>query len=43
MIRKAVIVATLAALSVGLAACNTVKGLGEDIGSVGRAGEKAID
>lgn len=25
------------------AACNTVKGLGEDISSVGRAGEKAID
>lgn len=26
-----------------LAACNTVQGVGEDIGSVGRAGEDAID
>lgn len=25
------------------AACNTVKGLGEDIQSVGRTGEEAID
>lgn len=43
MIRKAVAAATLAAIVLGLSACNTVKGLGEDIGSVGRAGEKAID
>lgn len=26
-----------------LSACNTVKGLGRDIESVGRAGEEAID
>lgn len=26
-----------------LAACNTVKGLGRDVESVGRAGESAID
>lgn len=26
-----------------LSACNTVKGAGRDIESVGRAGEKAID
>lgn len=26
-----------------LAACNTVKGLGRDVESVGRAGEEAID
>nr|WP_232468952.1 entericidin A/B family lipoprotein [Croceicoccus marinus] len=26
-----------------LGACNTVKGLGEDISSVGRAGEQAIN
>ncbi|WP_066553596.1 entericidin A/B family lipoprotein [Croceicoccus bisphenolivorans] len=43
MIRKFVHGAALAALVVGLAACNTVKGLGEDISSVGRAGEEAIN
>jgi len=43
MIRKAAIAVTLAAMCAGLAACNTVKGLGEDISSVGRAGEDAID
>ena len=42
MIRKAIAGATLAALALGLTACNTVKGLGEDIGSVGRAGEDAM-
>ncbi|QFT77182.1 entericidin A/B family lipoprotein [Erythrobacter sp. THAF29] len=43
MIRKTVIAAALAALTLTSAACNTVKGLGEDIKSVGEAGEKAID
>ena len=43
MIRKAFASAALAGLVLGLAACNTVKGLGEDISSVGRAGEDAID
>ena len=43
MIRKAVTIALVATFAAGLAACNTVKGLGEDIGSVGRAGERAID
>ncbi|MEE4537990.1 MAG: Entericidin EcnA/B family protein [Erythrobacter sp.] len=33
----------LTALLISSAACNTVKGLGEDIQSVGRAGEEAID
>ena len=39
----------LSAMLVGIAilattgACNTVKGVGEDIKSVGRAGERAID
>jgi entericidin B len=33
----------LAVLLTGAAACNTVKGLGDDIKSVGEAGEKAID
>ena len=35
--------AFMGALLVSTAACNTVKGLGEDVKSVGRAGEKAID
>lgn len=32
----------LAALSMGVAACNTVQGLGQDIESVGRKGEEVI-
>jgi entericidin B len=43
MFRKALTAAALAALALGTAACNTVKGVGEDIQSVGRAGERAID
>jgi predicted small secreted protein len=35
--------ATLIAASLMLSACNTVKGLGRDIESVGEAGEKAIN
>ncbi|MGY6552659.1 MAG: entericidin A/B family lipoprotein [Erythrobacter sp.] len=41
-IRKGLILGALAALSMTAAACNTVKGAGEDISSVGRAGERAI-
>lgn len=43
MIRKTLITASLAAMAISTAACNTVKGLGEDIKSVGQAGEDAID
>ncbi|MBV7259472.1 entericidin A/B family lipoprotein [Erythrobacter crassostreae] len=43
MMRKTLLAATLAALTMTATACNTVKGLGEDIKSVGEAGEKAID
>ena len=43
MIRKTIVIAALAALSLSAAACNTIKGAGEDIKSVGRAGERAID
>lgn len=32
----------LASLAITAAACNTVKGLGRDIESVGEAGDKAI-
>jgi predicted small secreted protein len=41
MVRK---LFTLVAISAGLAlsACNTVKGVGEDVQSVGEAGDKAI-
>ncbi|MCX7283175.1 MAG: entericidin A/B family lipoprotein [Novosphingobium sp.] len=41
MVRKVLVIAVLG-LSVALAGCNTVKGLGRDIESVGKAGEKAI-
>ncbi len=43
MIRKTLITAALAALTLTSTACNTVQGLGQDIESVGRAGEDAID
>lgn len=33
----------LASLAATTAACNTVKGLGRDIESVGEAGDRAID
>lgn len=43
MIRKTIIAATLAAITLTASACNTVQGVGDDIKSVGRAGERAID
>ena len=43
MIRKTIIAAALAATTLAATACNTVEGLGDDIKSVGRAGERAID
>ena len=43
MLRKSTFLLSLVTLSVVVAGCNTVKGLGEDIQSVGRAGEEAID
>ena len=43
MIRKTIIIAALAVVTLSSTACNTVKGVGEDIKSVGRAGERAID
>lgn len=43
MIRRTMIALALGAMTLTATACNTVKGLGEDISSVGRAGEKAID
>lgn len=42
MIRKYLALAMIASTLL-ISACNTVKGLGEDIESVGKAGEEAID
>jgi predicted small secreted protein len=42
MIRNMLVAATLIAVSLTATACNTVKGVGEDVTSVGRAGERAI-
>lgn len=39
---RKVIAITLIAASLMLSACNTVKGLGRDIESVGDAGDKAV-
>ena len=43
MTKKIAHAAAIAALMISATACNTVKGLGEDIKSVGEAGERAID
>jgi predicted small secreted protein len=40
---RKIIAATLVAAYLILSACNTVKGLGRDIESVGEAGEKVIN
>lgn len=42
---KRIVASVLVSLGLvaGLTACNTVQGLGEDVKSVGRAGERAID
>jgi predicted small secreted protein len=40
---RKILVATLLGTSLLLAACNTIKGLGRDIESVGRSGEEAIN
>jgi predicted small secreted protein len=41
MFQKAMIAALVASFALTTAACNTVKGLGRDITSVGEAGSKA--
>ena len=43
MIRKVIFSVTLTSLLLGTAACNTVKGAGRDIESVGKAGSEAIN
>ncbi len=42
MAKKLMLAFSVAALSLTAAACNTVKGLGEDVESVGEAGDRAI-
>lgn len=42
MLRKTTITLALAAFAMTGAGCNTVKGLGRDIESVGQAGEEVI-
>ena len=42
MFRKIVLAATLSAIALTATACNTIKGVGRDIESVGEAGDRAI-
>ena len=42
MVRKIILTLGIAALSLSAAACNTVKGAGQDIESVGQAGDDAL-
>ncbi|HWK42935.1 MAG TPA: entericidin A/B family lipoprotein [Croceibacterium sp.] len=42
MVRKLFLAFGLAALTLTATACNTVKGAGKDIESVGKAGEEAL-
>ncbi|NTZ42101.1 entericidin A/B family lipoprotein [Altererythrobacter sp. SALINAS58] len=39
---KTIAIAALCAAAVSLSACNAVRGLGQDIESVGEAGDRAI-
>lgn len=43
MIRKFILILGATGLALGASACNTVKGVGKDIQSVGEAGSKAIN
>ena len=42
MVRKLILAIGIAAFSLTAAACNTVKGAGQDVESVGEAGDRAI-
>jgi predicted small secreted protein len=42
MVRKLIMAFGLAALTLTASACNTVKGAGQDIESVGEAGDEAL-
>ena len=43
MIKKLLIAFGISSMALAATACNTVKGVGQDIESVGEAGEDAID
>lgn len=43
MLRKTILALAVAGLALTAAACNTVKGVGRDIESVGKAGSDAIN
>lgn len=43
MVRKIIIACLTGSIVLSAAACNTVKGVGRDVESVGQAGEDAID
>ena len=42
MVRKLILALGLGAFALSVAACNTIKGAGKDIQSVGQAGDDAI-
>mgnify|MGYP003528645966 FL=1 len=42
MLRKTILILAAAGIALTASACNTVKGLGRDVESVGEAGDKAI-
>ena len=42
MLRKIFLIFGISSLALTASACNTVKGVGEDIQSVGEAGDEAI-
>ncbi|MFA7602578.1 MAG: entericidin A/B family lipoprotein [Novosphingobium sp.] len=43
MLRKLILALAAGGIALGASACNTVKGAGQDIESVGQAGQDAID
>ena len=43
MIRKVLLAVTAASIALSASACNTVKGVGRDIESVGRGGDEIIN
>ena len=43
MIRKVLLAIAVASVAIAASACNTVKGAGRDIESVGKAGDEAIN
>ncbi len=43
MLKKLLVALTASGIMLSAAACNTVKGAGEDIQSVGQAGDEAIN